>query len=204
MVELLLKGALLGDKWVLWILALTSLWSLSVIYERWRVFKAELDDTGLRAGLEGPLKTGDLAGALAAAKAVPSLQGRVMSAMLERHAQGSAAAEEALQSSLIQERLTLEKRLIILGTLGNNAPFVGLFGTVLGVIKAFNDLAANGTSGAAVVMAGISTALVATALGILVAIPAVIAYNYFLTRVKETQAEIESLGHLVLSAMKRA
>jgi len=72
-----------------------------------------------------------------------------------------------------------QKRLTILATLGNNAPFIGLFGTVLGVIKAFHDLHLQHGSGIKVVMGGISEALVATAMGLLVAIPAVIAYNAF-------------------------
>ncbi|PLX92205.1 MAG: flagellar motor protein MotA [Desulfuromonas sp.] len=72
-----------------------------------------------------------------------------------------------------------QKRLTVLATLGNNAPFIGLFGTVLGVIKAFHDLHLQQGSGIKVVMGGISEALVATAMGLLVAIPAVIAYNAF-------------------------
>ena len=203
MVAFLLKGALVGDTWVLFILIALSLWSLTVAYERWSVFRRQLKDQGLREALSGPLAQGDMAAALAAARANDSLQGRALSAMLAKAPAGPAAAEEALQSALIEERLKLEKNLIILGTLGNNAPFLGVFGTVLGIIKAFNDLAVSGTAGASVVMAGISSALVATALGILVAIPAVVAYNFFLTRIKEAQSEVESLAHLVLSAIQR-
>jgi len=84
----------------------------------------------------------------------------------------------------------------VLGTLGNNAPFIGLLGTVLGVIKAFNDLALSGSSGVSVVMAGISSALVATAFGILVALPAVIANNIFQTELKKKLANTQSLIHL--------
>lgn len=203
MIEFLLKGALLGDTWVLAILAALSLWSLAVMAERWRFFRRELNDKGLRPALEAALAKGDWKGALEAARGNGSMQGRVLASMLERQGADPAAAEEALQGALLFEKVKLERNLIILGTLGNNAPFLGLFGTVLGIIKAFHDLAASGTSGAAVVMAGISSALVATALGILVAIPAVVAYNYFLTRIKETSGEINSLGHLVLSHLKK-
>ena len=92
-------------------------------------------------------------------------------------------------------------RLGILGTLGNNAPFIGLFGTVLGIIKAFADLAKNqGAAGRPVVMRGISEALVATAVGLLVAIPAVIAYNIFQGRVRRTMRRIDTMAHLILSA----
>ncbi|WP_457639963.1 MotA/TolQ/ExbB proton channel family protein [Persephonella sp.] len=82
-------------------------------------------------------------------------------------------------------KLELEKRLGILATFGNNAPFIGLFGTVLGIIKAFHDLGTSQEFGVRVVMTGISEALVATAMGLFVAIPSVIAYNYFVRRVKK-------------------
>lgn len=81
-------------------------------------------------------------------------------------------------------KLLLEKRLGILATFGNNAPFIGLFGTVLGVIKAFHSLGTSTEFGVKVVMTGISEALVATAMGLFVAIPSVIAYNYFVRRIK--------------------
>jgi biopolymer transport protein ExbB len=98
-----------------------------------------------------------------------------------------------------RERLALEKHLGILGTLGNNAPFIGLFGTVLGIIKAFADLAKNQGGGAAVVMAGIAEALVATAVGLLVALPAVVAFNVFQGRIRRTMGRIDTLAHLVLT-----
>jgi biopolymer transport protein ExbB len=86
-----------------------------------------------------------------------------------------------------------ERNLSVLATIGNNAPFIGLFGTVLGIIKAFHDLSQQATTGAATVTSGISEALVATAIGLLVAIPAVIAFNLFQRRVKTALAEAESL-----------
>jgi biopolymer transport protein ExbB len=110
-----------------------------------------------------------------------------------------------MASAKSRERLAMERRLGILGTLGNNAPFIGLFGTVLGIIKAFADLAQNqGAGGAAVVMRGISEALVATAVGLLVAIPAVIAYNIFQGRVRRTMQRIDTMAHLILSAVEPA
>ncbi len=86
--------------------------------------------------------------------------------------------------SPLELRLALEKRLGILATFGNNAPFIGLFGTVLGVIKAFHHLGTSSEFGVRVVMTGISEALVATAMGLFVAIPAVIGYNYFVRKMK--------------------
>ena len=96
----------------------------------------------------------------------------------------------------------MEKRLLILGTLGNNAPFVGLFGTVLGVIRAFHDLAQNATAGPEVVMAGLSEALIATAVGLFVAIPCVISYNYFKKQVEDLLSTTETLSRLILSHLR--
>jgi len=204
MSEIFKRVALVGDVWVLWLLLLASIFSLAVVIERVRVFwKSKVDYPKFIDTLSEQLENGNL---IAAKKLLRHSQGfetRVAEAGVDNIFRGYAAVEEAMTSRLVLEKSRLEKNLIILGTLGNNAPFLGLFGTVLGIIKAFNDLALTGQSGVSVVMAGISTALVATALGILVAIPAVVAYNYFLTRIKETQSEVESLAHLVLSAIKR-
>jgi len=81
-------------------------------------------------------------------------------------------------------RLSLEARLGILATFGNNAPFIGLFGTVLGIIQAFHTIGASNAFDVQPIMQGISEALIATATGLFVAIPCVIAYNYFIRRVK--------------------
>lgn len=81
-------------------------------------------------------------------------------------------------------RLSLEARLGILATFGNNAPFIGLFGTVLGVIQAFHMIGSSNAFDVQPIMQGISEALIATATGLFVAIPCVIAYNYFTRRAK--------------------
>jgi biopolymer transport protein ExbB/TolQ len=99
--------------------------------------------------------------------------------------------EELMISKLKEERVKFERYLPILGTLGNIAPFIGLFGTVVGIIRAFRDLAASGTGGPSVVAAGIAEALVSTAAGLLVAIPAAVLYNYFMGRLKKQTVEME-------------
>ncbi len=91
-------------------------------------------------------------------------------------------------------RVHLERNLTFLASVGSNAPFIGLFGTVLGIIRAFADLVGNIDGGADVVMAGISEALVATAVGIFVAIPAVVAYNAFQRQVDKLEALVERPG----------
>jgi len=197
MSEIFKRVALVGDVWVLWLLLLASIFSLAVVIERVRVFwKSKVDYPKFIDTLSEQLENGNL---IAAKKLLRHSQGfetRVAEAGVDNIFRGYAAVEEAMTSRLVLEKSRLEKNLIILGTLGNNAPFVGLFGTVLGVIKAFNDLAVNGSSGVTVVMAGISSALIATAFGIFVALPAVIANNAFQTDLKRKISNAQSLIHL--------
>lgn len=200
---LFLKLALAGDVWVLWLLLLASLVSVAVMADRWMAFRRTPSRmVELLPGLTDRLEAGDVGGALEFARGFPTMEGRVAQAGLERFAKGPAAVEDVIAAIVIQERLALEHRLIILGTLGNNAPFVGLFGTVLGIIRAFNDLAVSGSGGVTVVMSGISSALVATAFGILVAIPAVIANNYFRTRLRTMVSNCETLTRVLLAHLK--
>jgi len=107
------------------------------------------------------------------------------------------------------QRMRLERRLGFLGTLGSNAPFVGLLGTVIGIVQAFEQLqvagSANGSGGAMNnVMGAIAEALVATAIGLVVAIPAVAAFNAFQRRIKRVLGNAEALRHIVLSYVKSA
>ena len=106
-----------------------------------------------------------------------------------------------MNSAKLASKEDYEKLTVILGTLGNNAPFIGLFGTVLGIIKAFNDLHADPTGGINAVMGSTSEALVATAVGILVAIPAVVAFNVFNRLMRSHLAHSDALAHSILSAM---
>jgi biopolymer transport protein ExbB len=203
MSEIFKKLALVGDVWVLWLLLAASVISLGVIFERWWVFrKNNIDFPVFLDKLAGFLEEGNLPGARNIVNSVYGIEARVASAGLDNLYKGPASVEEAMVSRLVLERSRLEKNLIVLGTLGNNAPFIGLFGTVLGIIKAFNDLAVSGSSGVSVVMAGISSALIATAFGILVAIPAVVANNAYLTSLKKKLANTQSLIHLIQVYLK--
>ena len=113
----------------------------------------------------------------------------------------AAAAAEAMHGERARWRRHADRNLIVLGTLGNNVPFVGLFGTVLGVIKSFGDLKFAGPDSESVVMSTLAEALVATAIGLLVAIPAVVAFNYFGRRLKVVLGGADELAHAVLSAL---
>jgi biopolymer transport protein ExbB len=118
--------------------------------------------------------------------------------VIERYLIIKKLQKNMLDYEPLELKLALEKRLGILATFGNNAPFIGLFGTVLGIIKAFHDLGTSTEFGVRVVMQGISEALVATAMGLFVAIPAVIAYNYFVRKVKTILLTYEQKKNLPL------
>lgn len=197
MEEVFKKLALLGDVWVLWILLGASVLSIGVMFERiWTFKKNKINFPLFLEELGKRLDRNDSAAARQLSRATGGVEAKVAYAGLLVLSKGSASVEEAMTSRLVLERTQLEKNLVVLGTLGNNAPFIGLFGTVLGIIKAFNDLAVSGNSGASVVMSGVSSALIATAFGILVAIPAVIANNYFQTRLRRISSNAQSLIHL--------
>lgn len=199
----LLAFTLVGSEWVLWLLVGLSVLSVAIMVERGVAVGSSLPNFDeLSKKLLALLTSRDLAAARKVIADSRAPEARVGLVGLDELARGRNATLEAMASAKARERMALERRLGILGTLGNNAPFIGLFGTVLGIIKAFADLARNqGQGGAAVVMAGISEALVATAVGLLVAIPAVIAFNILQGRVRRAMGRIDSMAHLILSAI---
>jgi len=201
-----LQFALVGAEWVLWLLVGLSVISVYIMLERFLFFRQIAgQDTALRRNLLAAIADGDTTRARKLASASPGTGARMVVEMLDNEGRGPAAVEAALNGARSEEKLRLERNLSFLGTLGANAPFIGLFGTVLGIIRAFKDLAdsglkAGGESSEAV-MAGISEALVATAVGLLVAIPAVVAYNVFQRKVKRTMGEAEALAQSALGLM---
>ena len=188
-----------GSEWVMIVLLMLSVISLAVIIERALYFMRRrqqllIIDTAVR-----PLINRDNRDQLK--ETIDRLADPTLVAAVAAPERDRAATEKVVSSVLGRERLTLEKRLTFLGTLGNNAPFIGLFGTVLGIIRAFRDLSQGSMAGHTAVMAGISEALVATAVGLFVAIPAVIAFNYFQKQVERTLSVTESLAQGVLATI---
>jgi biopolymer transport protein ExbB len=201
--ERFLAFTLLGAEWVLWLLISLSVISFAIMIERaWFFATHRLDTVALENELRRLLAKNDLSTARAKVKDGSAVEQAVVRAGLEEIERGHEAVGAAMFGAKAREKLRLERNLAFLGTLGNNAPFIGLFGTVLGIIKAFHDLAGNQAGGVAVVMAGISEALVATAVGLMVAIPAVIGFNFFNRRVRATIANVDSLAHVVLAQLK--
>jgi biopolymer transport protein ExbB len=200
--ERILGFTLLGSEWVLWVLLGLSVLSVTVMVERAIYFRGSGGDLeALGRELAARLKEADLAGARRSLAGLRSPAAIVAAAGIAELDRGANAVAETMASAKARLRMDLERNLGVLGTLGNNAPFIGLFGTVLGIIKAFADLARNQTGGATAVMSGISEALVATAVGLMVAIPAVIAFNFFQGKVRKAISRIDAMGHLVLSTI---
>jgi biopolymer transport protein ExbB/TolQ len=200
-----------GATWVLWLLFALSFVSVAISIERLFVFRRIGGDVpALVAELRKRLRAGEGGEELLAES--PSVAAKVALAGVAEADRGHEAAEEAMAAAMGIERARLEKRLLFLGTVGNNAPFVGLLGTVIGVVGAFEELgkpqAMSQAMGAAAslaperVMGTIAEALVATAVGLVVAIPAVAVFNHFQGRVNAALADAETLGHVLLSHLK--
>lgn len=195
----LLSFTLLGAGWVLWLLIGLSVISVSVIVERavyfWRRRMSHAFLQLMALGQAGDLaRAGSIAGG-------DAMEAEVVRVAAKVSRDGNQAVAEAIASTIEKRRLQYEQGLFILGTLGNNAPFVGLFGTVLGIIRAFADLSTSNKAGAQTVMAGISEALVATAVGLFVAIPAVLAFNIFQRLLRRVIGRSNALAHAIAAGM---
>jgi biopolymer transport protein ExbB len=181
LIEIIQKGAIATYP-----LILLSIISVTVVLERlWSLKNIGAVTLRITESLLEPVKKGQRDLAIAICKQnSQSPAARIFLNVLERGAsQGIETASTLATEAMFEETQKLKKHLWILGTVASSAPFIGLLGTVVGIIKAFESMAVAGTGGFAVVAAGISEALVATALGLAVAIIAVIFYNYFQTRI---------------------
>lgn len=203
--EKIFTVAHLVDQVVLWVLLALSVLSIGMILERFFALKkVSADSQRIRARVKLALQSNSIEDVEDLAKDPTSLEGRAASyAIKHMKDAGSKGLEEIFNTFALTERPELEKYLGFLATVGSNAPYVGLFGTVLGIMKAFNDLATAPEAGQQTVMAGISMALVATAAGLFVAIPAVGFYNYYSKQVKGIFQNLESVKELCLAYAKK-
>ena len=189
---------------VLYLLIALSVLSIGVIIERWWYFRRrKVDINALGEQLEKAMRGGDVGAALAVLRDNRSVEARILSDALRWRADGAESVEQILAKAVRRNRPQVEVGLLFLGTLGNNAPFIGLFGTVLGIMTSFRQLgSAQGASGMDNVMGSIGEALTATAIGILVALPAVIGYNVFQKKGADIEENAAALGNIVLASMK--
>jgi len=191
-----------GSRWVLWLLIGLSLVAVAIMAERvWFFIQEKKPADRLRAAMtalreKGPEK------ALELLKGTRGIEAAVVRTCLEHAGEGAESVDEYRVATIEQERQRYEKRLAFLGTLGNNAPFVGLFGTVLGIIRSFHDLSGGSMQNSQLVMAGIAEALVATGVGLVVALPAVAAYNAAMRHVETSAGASDATAHEILAYLK--
>jgi biopolymer transport protein ExbB/TolQ len=203
-VAVLEKMMMVGSTWILYLLIVLSVMVLAITLERYAYFRrTNLAFKEFCAWLNASLQEKDITKIVArcASKQAPAYE-LVLEALSNAH-HGTEALDFHLQMVIAGLRQDMDRRIIFLGTVGSNAPFIGLLGTVFGVIQAFRQLSLTGVGGSNAVMAGISEALVATGVGLLVAIPAVVLFNYFQRTIKIRMANLEALRDLFLSHTKR-
>jgi biopolymer transport protein ExbB/TolQ len=170
----------------MYILIFCSILSIAVFLERIIYYRkrsktkrAEFMTRTARA-----LKNGDIEGAMEICKETLAPFSKVVYSGLRLRGHHEKEISNAMEREITIETTTLERYTGIVGTIGNTAVYIGLFGTVLGIIRAFHDIAAAGAGGMSIVIGGVAEALVCTATGLFVAIPAVIAFNYFTKKVE--------------------
>jgi len=180
LIDIIHKGAIATYP-----LILLSIISVTVIFERlWSLKSISSVTLRITESILEPIRKGQRDLAIAICKQNSNWPaGRIFLNVLDRETSGLEVANSFATEAMFEETQKLKKHLWILGTVASSAPFIGLLGTVVGIIKSFESMAVAGTGGFAVVAAGISEALVATALGLGVAIIAVMFYNYFQTRI---------------------
>lgn len=192
--------AQLGANWVLWVLIGLSVISVGVMIDRYLWLRQRDTDTErfLRE-VRGAFERDELERLLTKYKDDLSIPVHVALRGIAERANGADAVAEAMHAERARWRRGADRNLMLLGTLGNNVPFIGLFGTVLGVISAFQNLTVKSAEAEAQTLGAIAEALVATAVGLLVAIPAVIAFNTFTRKIKLIMGSTDEVAHSVLS-----
>ena len=205
LVQKLLSLPVFRSEWVLWLLLGLSLLSVAVMVERWMFYRRRrVNFDSLRDEFVKHLDKGDFEAAAKLLAKTDSLETNVVLAGLRGYAKGPESVEDLLTGAMARERSFYERRLPILATLASNSPYIGLFGTVLGIVRAFKDLSKDIANASAGVMAGIAEALIATAIGLLVAIPAVVAYNVFKGMVKDAVTNTDGLTRVLMAELKSA
>jgi len=177
----------------MYILLFCSFISITILLERLLYYR-KLSKTGrteFMNKIKRALKNGHLERAMEICKDVSAPFSNVIHSGLELHGRHGKEISNAMEREITIETAKLERYTSIVATIGNTAVYIGLFGTVLGIIRAFHDIASAGAGGMAIVIGGVAEALVCTATGLFVAIPAVVAYNYFTKRVERFIDDME-------------
>lgn len=194
------KFAELGAEWVMWLMLILGLVMIVIAIERFLLLsKTKVDAPELARSLVDYLDRGQALTAKNKLTEGLSMEQRVLADGLSQYHRGGIYVEQIMLSTLARERQRYNRYLSYFGTIGNNTPFIGLFGTVIGIILAFKKLGENPKGGLEVIGPLISEALVATAVGLFVAIPAVVLFNWFKSEVKERMSNTDFLMRIVMA-----
>jgi biopolymer transport protein ExbB len=192
-----------GPGWVFWMLVALSVLAFAIAADRIVCLVATRDDVArLKSDLADSLRRSAVVEAMDRLRKSSSFEAKVALAGLSSHRVGARAAEERMAGASQQAKLTMEKNLSVLATVGSNAPFVGLLGTVIGIIRAFRMLDASQGRVSAHLLGEIGEALIATAVGLLVALPAIAFYNAFQRAVTTRIAQADVLGREVMAYLE--
>lgn len=190
---------ILRSSWVLVLMIVLSIVVVTLAIERWFYFeRTKMDSEAFMEKIKGFIVDGSYKEAIEYCKTFKGNVAAVIRYGLENRQFPREENDKLMEAKRMEERLNLDRYLDILGTLGNTSPFIGLLGTVLGIMQAFKDLANTTGAGPEVVMVGISEALIATAAGLAVAIPAVIIFNIYMKRVKTISVEMDAVSKKLL------
>lgn len=190
----------LGAEWVMWLMLILGFGMIILAIERFLLLtKTKVDATQIARDLVDHLDRDRAALAQVKVADGNSMEQRVIFDGLAQYNRGRLYVEQIMMSTLTRERQRYNRYLSYFGTIGNNTPFIGLFGTVIGIILAFKELGVNPKGGLEVIGPLISEALVATAVGLLVAIPAVVLFNWFKSEVKERVSNTDFLMRIILA-----
>jgi biopolymer transport protein ExbB/TolQ len=205
-VEKLLKVALLGASWVMYLMIFLSVISIGQMVERWLFyFKHDQNADDLEEQLMQLLEAGDREGAEALLDEMKarSFEAETIRPALKYLDAGPEAFTDCVDAEFVKVRQDCERGMNLLATLGNNAPFIGLMGTVIGVIISFQKLGqSQGANSMSSVMGGIAEALVSTGVGLFLALPAVVAYNVLSKKVETIDGNVQSITKHITAFMK--
>ncbi len=189
---------------ILVLLIALGIWELSIFVWRWRAIRAAQGGTKKWMDLLSKNISGGLEGIDVTADDQKTLAGRVVKLGLDNQGLSPEALSEVFDTQESAEKRELEKGVSFLGTVGSNAPFLGLTGTVIGILTAFNRFAASGGKGSTEVMVAISGALISTAIGLFVAIPAVVFFNVLKNQIKTAVGNAGEVRGLIMARCLQA
>ncbi len=186
------------------VLMLCSVLSWTVALERFFYYwkRSRIKRIDFMTRIAGDLKKGDTHRALQVSADTDALFAKVAHAGISLHGKGEGAVRGAMERETMVQTSELEKNIGITGTIGSVSVYIGLFGTVLGIIRAFHDISASRSGGLSVVINGISEALICTAMGLAVAVPAVVVYNYFVKRIDHFVNDMQLTASEVLDLLR--